>query len=226
MAEGRTDLRQQLLRAAYDCSGGDPQATFSSEDLLLAAWKRDPAAWGLRGHEQDHPDSHRVHRELDSRGKGQRGIVGSGLLTKVGPRTYRITPTGLAALTAEGGTVEARERTDRVLESEISRIIEHPVFVAWLKDPANPKRFRDAGHFWGIAPGTPPRVVRQRVQAVEDHLQAASTVLAQKDVYEVADRRGRRLYEAADVERGLAFHRALKERFRKDLVVLAGPEPL
>jgi hypothetical protein len=224
MAEPKADLRQQLLRAAFECSGGDPSKTFSSEDLLLAAWERDRAAWGLRGHEQTHPDSHRVHRELDSRGKGQRGIVGSGLLEKVGPRTYRMTPKGLGAVAeSDSGTI-VRERTDRVLESEINRIISHPAFTAWLKDPAAPRQFRDAGHFWGIAPGTPPRVVRQRVQGVEDTLRAAGSVLAEKGVSEIADRHGRQLYDQTDVARGLEFHEALKERFRRDLAVLAGPD--
>lgn len=226
MSETKTDLRQQLLSAAVDCSDGDPARTFSSEELLLAAWKRDPAAWGLRGHEQEHPDSHRVHRELDSRGKDQRGIVGSGLLEKVGPRTYRITPKGLAAVSASAGTRAARERTDRVLEGEVARIIGHPTFVAWLKNSDGPRHFRDAGHFWGIAPGTPPRVVRQRVQAVEDTLRAALSVLDEKSVSEIADRRGRRLYDATDIDRALQFHEALKSRFKTDLAVLAGPDPL
>jgi hypothetical protein len=226
MAEAKADLREQLVRAALECSGGDPNKTFSSEDLLLAAWNGDRAAWGLRGHEQEHPDSHRVHRELDSRGKGQRGIVGSGLLEKVGPRTYRITPKGLAAASESDGGAGARERTDRVLEAEIARIVSHPAFIAWLKDPDTPRQFRDAGHFWGIAPGTPPRVVRQRVQAVEDTLRAALSVLEQKGVQEIANRHGQQLYDETDIARGLEFHRALKERFRRDLAVLAGPEPL
>ena len=122
MAELKTDLRQQLLRAAIECSEGNPQRTFSSEELLLAAWKREPASWGLRGHEREHPDSHRVHRELDSRGKDQRGIVGSGFLEKVGPRTYRITPKGLAAVSSQDGGGHARERTNRVLEAEMGAL--------------------------------------------------------------------------------------------------------
>jgi hypothetical protein len=226
VAERRSDLRQQLLRAAAECSGGDSQKTFSSEELLLAAWKLDPVAWGLRGHEREHPDSHRIHRELDSRGKGQQGIVGSGLLEKIGPRTYRVTAKGLAAVSLHDGSSASRERTDRVIEAEIARVIEHPVFIGWLKDSSTPKNFRDAGHFWGVAPGTPPRVVRQRVQAVEDTLDAALAVLQDKDVGEVGDNRGRRLYDETDIRRGLEFHRAMKDRFSSELAVLAGPEPL
>src|SRR6266850_896235 len=44
---------------------------------------------------------------------------------------------------------------------------EHPVFKAWLGDPVKPKYFREAGHFWGIAPGTPARTVRDRILGVD-----------------------------------------------------------
>jgi len=223
MATKKVDLRQQLLLAALACSDGDTNRTFSSEELLIAAWKHDPVSWGLRGYEKEHPDSNRIHRELDSRGKGQQGIVGSGLLERVRPRTYRLTPRGLAAATAASqDDTEARERLNRVLEAEITRIIEHPAFVGWLTDKSTPRSFRDAGHFWGVAPGTPQRVVRQRVQAVEDTLAAALELLNRREIEEVGDRQGRLLFDRSDVERGLDFHREMKNRFEKELVLLAG----
>ncbi len=54
-------LRQQVLLAALDCTGGKLDAIFTAEELLLAAWKRDPVAWGLRGHERVHPDSEKIY---------------------------------------------------------------------------------------------------------------------------------------------------------------------
>ncbi len=94
-------LRQQVLLAAMECSGADLQKTFTAEDLLLVAWRRDPMAWGLRGHETKHPDSERIYTELDRasvRGSNVRGgLAGLGLFEKVQQRTYRLTPAGLAA---------------------------------------------------------------------------------------------------------------------------------
>src|SRR5438876_11760685 len=121
MATKAIDLKKQVLLAALDCCDGGLENTFTSEQLLVAAWKRDPASWGLRGYEREHPDSNRIHRELDSRGKGNRGIVGDGFLEKVRPRTYRLTPKGLAAATASGDAdPAARERLNRVLEAEVT----------------------------------------------------------------------------------------------------------
>jgi hypothetical protein len=113
-----------------------------------------------------------------------------------------------------------------VFEAEITHIIQHPVFLAWLEDKESPKNFRDAGHFWGVAPGTPPRVVRQRIQAVEDTLEAARDVLDRKDVGKVGDRHGRPLYDKTDVERGLELHRTLKRRFEDELLILTGGHPI
>src|SRR5437899_7027380 len=85
-------LRQQVLLAALDCSGGELHKVFTAEDLLLAAWKRNPLAWGLRAHEREHPDSEQIYKELDRvsiGGKNVRGgLVGLGLLEKVRQRTY------------------------------------------------------------------------------------------------------------------------------------------
>ena len=58
----RAGLREQVLLAALDCSGGDLDKTFTSEDLLVAAWKRDRFAFGLRGYEQEFPDNDRYER--------------------------------------------------------------------------------------------------------------------------------------------------------------------
>ena len=58
-------LRQQVLLAALDCCRGDLQKTSTAEELLLAAWRREPFSWGLRDHELQYPDSEKFLRALD-----------------------------------------------------------------------------------------------------------------------------------------------------------------
>jgi hypothetical protein len=98
--------------------------------------------------------------------------------------------------------------------------LEHPTFKSWLGDSSRPKYFREAGHFWGIAPGTPAKTVRERVSFVEQTLQAALDVLSKEGVNEVIEQRGKILYELNDIERCLEFQNVLKERFGKDLRLL------
>jgi len=132
-------LRQQVLLAALDCSGGDFDEIFTAEDLLLAAWKRDPLAWGLRAHERKHPDSEKIYKELDRVTVGGRnlrgGLVGLGLLEKVRQRTYRLTPKGLAEASAVAGAdPSSRGKAERTVSDAVAGILSHPVFHEWLKD--------------------------------------------------------------------------------------------
>jgi len=213
-------LKQQVLLAALECSGGDPKRTFTAEQLLIHAWERDRLAWGLRGLEDDHPDSDKIYKELDAHA-GKQGIVGQGLLEKVHRRVYRVTPAGLAAAsTLQPSDAIAREKTSRVLEEAVRAILEHPVFKDWLVDPTRPKYFREAGHFWGIAPGTPPRTVRDRVGSVERTLKAALEILQQRGVEEIMQQRGKVLFDRKDIERCLEFQATLKQRFARDLKLL------
>lgn len=221
----KLNLRQQVLVAAFDCSGGDLTKSFTAEDLLLAAWKRDRAAWGLRGHEIEHPDSERIYVEIDRasmKGKNVRGgLVGLGLFEKVRQRTYRLTTKGLVeASSLVGVETGAAGKAERALADALRAILSHPVFAAWVKDPAMPKYFRDAGHFWGIAPGTPASFIRTRLADVDNTLESADARLKAEGGDRVSERHGKTLYDKADVNRAQEFQAALKARFARDLATL------
>jgi len=222
---GRVGLRQQVLLAALACSAGDPNAIFTAEELLLVAWKRDPAAWGLRGHELEHPDSEKIYKEIDRvsvAGRNVRGgLVGLGLLEQIRQRTYRMTPAGMAvASEGAGADPSVRGTAERALADAVTTIISHPVFRSWLQDSTTPKHFRDAGYFWGIAPGTPPSVIRTRIVDVERTLTKALAVLNSKHVNEITGKAGKVLFERTELERALQFNNSIKDRFTKDLSIL------
>jgi hypothetical protein len=221
----RASLREQVLLAALDCSGGDPDKTFTLEDLIVGAWKRDRLAWGLRGYEQEHPDGDRLRKEIDSRGAREgnpsTGLVASGLLSRVRERIYRLTPAGLtAAAEVVGAKPDARGKAERVLADAVDAILSHSVFRAWLKDTNSPKHFRDAGHFWGIAPGTPPTAIQVRILDIDRNLERALSLLDVSGVNEVSARHGKVLFDRTDIERAMNFQVALKERFARDLATL------
>jgi hypothetical protein len=222
----RIGLRQQVLLAALECSSGDMEKTFTAEELLLAAWKRDPAAWGLRGHETEHPDSEKIYKELDRvsvRGKNVRGgLVSLGLLEKVAQRTFRITAPGIVLASEAAGTnPELRATAVRRLADAVSAILSHPVLAEWIRDPTMPKYFRDGGHFWGIAAGTPPSVIRARIATIDRTLEEAKNLLRDKGVDEIAARHGKALFDSVDIERAMEFQSVLKQRFSKDLGTLS-----
>jgi len=213
-------LKQQVLLAALECSGGSIKKTFTAEELIVHAWRKDKRAWGLRGFEDQHPDANKMLKELDAHA-GKQGIVGQGMLEKVQQRVYRITPVGLAAASAlQPSDKIARQKATRELALAVKQILEHPAFKSWMGDSSRPKYFREAGHFWGIAPGTPAKTVRERVAFVEKTLKAALDILVREGVEEVIEQRGKILYERNDIERCLEFQKILKERFARDLRLL------
>lgn len=216
-----TGLKQQILIAALESSGGDQHKTFTMEELLVRAWKRDKLAWGLRGYETLYPDSDKIQKEIGARGVGQKSMSELGLLERVSRRVYRLTPAGLATAVALGPADPiSQEKADRTLEIEVKKILEHPTFRDWLGDSTHPKHFREAGHFWGIAPGTPPKTVRERVSFVDQTLKAALEALERRGVEEIVKHRGKVLFDRKDIERCLEFQAILKERFARDLKLL------
>jgi hypothetical protein len=134
---------------------------------------------------------------------------------------YRLTPVGLAAAAeVVGAQPDTRGKAERILADAVGAILSHAVFRRWLKDPSSPKHFRDAGHFWGIAPGTPPKAIQTRISDIDRNLERALSLLDVGGVNEVAARHGKVLFDRTDIERGMNFQAALKERFAKDLATL------
>lgn len=214
-------LKDQVLLAAVQLTDGDCKKDFTMEDLAVRAWKNDRLAWGLRGYEREYPDSDKMQKEIGSRGGDQKGIVDRGLFKRVGRRVYRLTAAGLAAAAAlQPSDQVSQEKATRKLETEVRTILEHPVFKDWLRDPQRPKHFREAGYFWGIAPGTPPKTIRERVASVDRTLKAAMALLDTRGVTEIVAQRGRVLFDRDDVKRCQEFQGTLKQRFAKDLKVL------
>ena len=227
MTGQRLGLKEKLLLAALDCSKGETATRFTGEELLVTAWKHDPYAWGLRGFETEHPDLEKLRKEIDSRGKstGSQSLVNNGFLAKEEGRIYSLTAKGLAAAarlrrTDDGTDDTVQAKVGRELHAKIKAILDNQVFSAWMKDHEHPRHFRDAGYFWGIAPGTPAKTVRQRVTAVDDVLTAAADFLVDRGVKEVADARGRILFDQTDLERCREFQRTMKHRFAKELTLL------
>jgi hypothetical protein len=232
MSFQRLGLKEKLLLAALACSNGETDKSFTGEELLVEAWKQDPHAWGLRGFELEHPDLEKLRKEIDSRGKstGSQSLVNNGFLAKQEGRIYRLTSKGLAAssrLKRPGKTVDdtVQMKVGRELHSKIKNILDSQIFGSWIKNPDQPRLFRDAGYFWGIGPGSPAGTVRKRVREVDDVLQAAYQFLKDREVSEIADARGKLLFDRNDLDRCSEFQQTLKRRFAKELAVL-DPEGL
>jgi hypothetical protein len=113
-----------------------------------------------------------------------------------------------------------RARAERKLADAVATILSHPVFREWVRDPATPRYFRDAGHFWGIAPGTPSSVIRARINEVDNTLATAQSLLDKEGASDISARHGKVLFDRKDIERAMEFQATLKQRFSRDLDTL------
>lgn len=212
-------LKDKILLAALECCKGDTSKSFTMEELLVNAWVQDQEAWGLRGFEHEHPDSDKIQKEIGSRGSGSKSMIAAGFFQKEGRRIYRMTTKGIAAAAKiQPSDSFAQAKLGRVLSEELKRISDHPVFKGWLANPDNPKNFRDAGYFWGIAPGTPVKTVETRIDSVDAVLDQAKEFI--NNTNSISERRGAILFSQDDVDKMLQFHNALKKRFQKELSIL------
>lgn len=82
-------VRFCVLLAVWQRQEEHGDRTVSFGDLVVAAWKRAPAALSLEGH-PDLPDASRVLKYLC----GDEGLVAIGLLRRVAERQYRLTARG------------------------------------------------------------------------------------------------------------------------------------
>lgn len=210
-------LGEKVLLAARKCAEGVIDKSFTAEALSVQAWKMDRNAFGLRGFESEYPDSNKLFKSIDSKG----GLVAKALIVKVGDRTFRLTPAGLARAASLEPPDDDLRKPDRGLANEVNRIISHPTFREWLKDSARPAKFYGAGYFWGIAPGTPPRVIRDRLKHIEVTLNTAMDYLNLNGTDALCGDRDQVIAERGDIERCIEFHNTLQERFARELSVLS-----
>lgn len=201
---------EHILLAARDleAKGVSP---FHLETLVLAAWKRAPVAFGLRGYAEEHPDSNRVLCAI----VGRRRLLERGLLERVGPKLYRLTTTGRQLLAPQAANGTPRPVTDGV--GALVLILE--ATAAAEKHRAGRKdtlTFGDASQFWGIADDDCGDRIDRRLSRVAHELEKARCATDTGDLI----LEGGRLLTAEDVERVLQVSDYLAARFAKHLSVL------
>lgn len=216
MNQSLTNAEKVLLAAMRLCNG-DSSRSFTAEELAVAAWIDDKESFGLRGYENTYPDSNKLFKSIDSKG----GLVAKGLIVKVGDRTFRVSGGGIAAGSRlSPSNPELQLKLERELATAVNKLVSHPVFSEWLKDHAKPTKFSAAGQFWGVAPGTPARVVRDRIANIEATLKQALQYMLTRGVNSLFREKDRVLCERQDIERCLEFHDVLTKRFSKELAIL------
>ena len=189
MVEARVlSKAEMILLAAYEKW---PDGEFSSENLVVASWKKYPDSFGLQGYTRQYPDSNVVYRYImgkDSIVKKQRW------LSQTGRKLYVITPAGVSHVvkiqdSTAADTDAQKRRIDRFRERVLLRIVSGPAWQKLIEDRLHELTFTDACSFWSINPRSSGeqytdarRAVADAIATIRRHLEEGSrtVVLATK----------------------------------------------
>jgi len=187
MTEGQTlTVCNKLLLAAFQLHQ-QGHRKFTAEDLVVAAWRRFPNTFGLKGHNDEsgaprYPDSNRVFAEI----MGSKPIRKRGFLVKVGRKVYELTETGQEMgrhLQSAAGTAEQQDKKDakpsvsREVMTELKHLVESRAFQKVDNGELEALTFHDACMFWGITPQSSAIDLEGRHADIEGIIETARRAL-------------------------------------------------
>ena len=212
-------IGDKLLVAALSLER-DGKRHFSAEDLVVAAWKAFPDAFGLSGHSDAagkpmYPNSNRVYVEI----MGTKPIRKLGYMKKVGSKMYCLTELGRAKAVATGDVAPERGPQKWALAREkvnvVRRLMESKTAIKARSGRNDELSFYDACIFWGISPRSTSKDVSSRFADIVGILNEALQSLSQQG--SAASRHGGIQYAVEDLQALLNLHELLQLRFQGDL---------
>ncbi len=177
----------KLLMAAFDLDSGEEES-FTAEDLVVAAWRRFPRAFGLRGHNDDqgmplYPDSNRVFAEI----MGSKPIRKRGYLVKVGQKVYSLTVSGRemalrlcnssSAESPESDTQGGKATLSRRILAKLDRLLGSRAVLRVQMGQEGRITFHDACMFWSITPGSTSIELEGRLANLESVIKHAEEAI-------------------------------------------------
>ena len=175
----RLTAAQVILLAGEDLLNSGSKE-FNEWELTVAAWRRDPARFGLRGYEQKYPDHKRVMTEIMGRKPGN--PVQSMYLEKIRPNTYRLTALGKAEVARLRSGSTAKPPREKDPHARLAAYVGHPAFARWRNDPEQPRLWADVADFLAASPEAPADVpaqldfVRRAIRSGLDYCQTRDAV--------------------------------------------------
>lgn len=178
---------EKILLAAFQLEeqGHSP---FSAEALIVTAWQKYPRTFGLKGYDEQHPDSNKVLASI----MGEKGLTRRGWLSKPGQKMYLLTHDGRRIVRRllhgdEPPQIVRKDRPGRLPE-EHDKLLQD-LFVTSAYDKIREGRqqeltFADACRFWSISDSLSgealdARIDRQRAALadIERHIGLGSAIL-------------------------------------------------
>src|SRR5262245_26739155 len=141
---------EKILQAAYYLEEHG-QSPFSAEALIVTSWQKYPKTFGLKGYDEQYPDSNKILSSI----MGERGLARRGWLAKMGQKLYTLTFEGrqvVVRLHAGGETSErlSQVKLTREHEKHLLNLLGSNAAQKFEEGLKEELTFADACGFWGI----------------------------------------------------------------------------
>jgi hypothetical protein len=172
-------LPEKILLAASQLEE-QGQSPFTAEALTVAAWRKYPQTFGLKGFEEQHPDSNKVLASI----MGEKGLAKRGWLHKAGSKLYTLTRDGRQAVRrlAQGEAPATRSdayvKIDREMDRMLQGLFASTAFEKFRESKQHELKFADACRFWGITENLSGEALDERLDKVELALAESDRLLA------------------------------------------------
>lgn len=209
---------EKILLAAYalEETGESP---FTAEALIVSAWKKYPATFGLKTFSEHYPDSNKVLASI----MGERGLARRGWLSKVGQKLYSLTREGRQVVrrlksddapppAVAAGPIKLAHEQEKFLQA----ILASTALAKFREGQEREMTFADACRFWGITENLHGETLTRRLEQVQTELAALDQQLGLGSCV----LSGGRSVSGSDLSLLGELHTYLEQRFRRHLNLL------
>ena len=208
---------EKILVAAFNLEE-QGESPFSAESLIVAAWKKFPASFGLKGFHDQYPDSNKVLSSI----MGERGLTRRGWLSKVGQKLYTLTPDGrrlvvrLQSGEEETPAVEQVKKLSRDQDKQLTHLLNSSALHKYQENRKDELTFSEACKFWGITDEEQGGALDSRLGKIRNALNGIDRLVGQSDLVLASGR----CVSVDDLEQLYKIHDYLEARFARHLNLL------
>ncbi|MGH7171926.1 MAG: hypothetical protein ACRELF_09935 [Gemmataceae bacterium] len=210
---------EKILLSAFQLEE-QGQSPFSAEALIVATWQKYPRTFGLKGYDEQYPDSNKVLASI----MGEKGLARRGWLLKMGQKLYALSHEGRRAvrrlLQGDEEPKVAKSNRPIKLSKEYDKLLQG-LFVTSAYEKVREARqqeltFADACRFWSITENQSGEALDGRL----DHLRAALAEIERQIGASSANLGDGRNITAEDTAQLCDIHGNLLQRFGRHLTLL------
>jgi hypothetical protein len=210
---------EKILLAAFQLEE-QGQSPFSAEALIVAAWQKYPRTFGLKGYDEQYPDSNKVLASI----MGEKGLARRGWLVKMGQKLYSLSHEGRRSvrrlMQGEDQPETIKSERPAKLSKEHDKLLQG-LFVASAYEKVREGRkqeltFADACRFWNIT----ENMASEALDARLDHLRAALAEVERQVGLGSANLSDGHNITLDDIAQLCDIHNHLLQRFGRHLTLL------